>query len=424
MSEIARDIQSNIFIRGLSGASPELPLEFEALEAAAREKMSPEAFAYVAGGAGRESTIDKNSRDFDDFSLVPKMLKGYQSVDTSIELLDRKYSTPFLLSPIGVLSMAHPKADLAVAKAASETAVPMIFSNQASVPMEDCAAVMGDQDRWFQLYYSQEKGLVKSLLERAEKAGCSAIVVTLDTTRLGWRPRDLELAYLPFLRGMGIAQYTSDPVFQKMLDEGRGQALKDAPQPSINLNTLSAIWQQKSNYPAPWTKKLFSDRPMRAVRLFINTYSRPDLSWDDLPFIRECTKLPVILKGIVHPDDAEKAKDQGMDGIIVSNHGGRQVDGAISTVKMLPKIMERVGTDFPVIFDSGIRSGAHALKALSLGAKAVCIGRPFVYALALNGKKGVKDLLNYYRASLELNMSLAGCKKISDLGPQLFESYL
>lgn len=420
MPEAARDIQSHIFIEGLSGKKLDIPIRYEDLESAARQKLSPEAFAYVAGGAGRERTIQHNRDDFDRYRIAPRMLQGHEEVDTSIQLFGKTIPHPFLLSPIGALKMVHPKADLEVAKAAAESKVPMIFSSQASVEMEKCASVMGDAERWFQLYYSQSDELAKSMVKRAEDSGCSAIVVTLDTTRLGWRPRDLELAYLPFLRGIGIAQYTSDPVFQKMLDEGRGKALQDKPKPSISLKTLSALWQQKSNYPAPWSQKLFSDRPMRAVRLFINTYSRPDLSWDDLSSIRKWTDLPILLKGIVHPLDAQKAKSEGFDGIILSNHGGRQVDGGVSTISILPDVIQQVGKEFPVLFDSGIRSGVHAMKALALGAHAVCIGRPFVYAMALKGSEGISELLDHYLAGLQLNMGLSGCSEIADLTPDIF----
>ena len=422
MSGQARHIISRIFIEGLSGKKPDLPIQYEELKEAARQKISPEAFAYVEGSADHESTKARNTKAFDKYRIIPKMLQGHKEVDISVELFGKKLANPFLISPIGALKMVHPLADLAVAEACAEQEVPMIFSSQGSIPMEDCAHAMGDKTRWFQLYYSQSDELAKSMVQRAERSGCSAIVITLDTTRLGWRPRDLDLAYLPFLRGIGIAQYTSDPVFQQMLDEGKGSSLDDAPQPSVSLQTLKALWQQKSNYPAPWSKKLFSDRPMRAVRLFINTYSRPDLNWEDLQRIKQWTDLPIILKGIVHPDDAAMARSKGFDGIILSNHGGRQVDGATSTIEMLPKVVEKVGNDFPVIFDSGIRSGTHAMKALALGAKAVCIGRPFVYALALAGKKGVSQLIEYYKASLELNMSLAGCSDIDKLQPEIFAS--
>lgn len=421
MSNQARQTQSHIYIHGLSGKKPSIPFHFEELERLAQNQLSAEAFAYVAGGAGREDTELRNREAFRQYHILPKMLDGKVEADLSIELFGDTYQHPFFLAPIGVLDMAYPKGDQLTARAAAATETPMIFSNQASAPMEECAREMGNHPRWFQLYWSQSDELVQSLVQRAEKTGAKAIVVTLDTTQLGWRPRDLKLAYLPFLRGMGIAQYTSDPVFQKMLDKGAGKALANAPQPRFNLTTLRNALAQKRNYPGSFWSNLFSDRATRAVRLFINIYARPDLSWEDLPKLRSYTSLPIVLKGIMHEDDAQKAKDLGMDGIIVSNHGGRQVDGAAAALTALPRITQRVGRDFPVMMDSGIRSGTDAMKALALGAKAVCIGRPYVYALGIGGQSGVEDLIRYYRAELELNMSLSSVRAVSDLDPHIFE---
>ena len=334
--------------------------------------------------------------------------------DLSIELFGKKLSTPFLTAPIGVLEMAHKEADIAVAKATSSMDIPMIFSNQASVPMEDCAAVMGAGPRWFQLYWSKSNDLVASLVSRAEACGCDAIVVTLDTTMLGWRIRDLDLAYLPFLQGKGIAQYISDPVFQKLVDEMPDED-PDGLKPPINLNTLGNISALMKRYPGSTVGNFKSKRPLKAVRQFIGVYSRPSLTWDDLPFLRKHTSLPILLKGILHPEDAQKAVDAGIDGIIVSNHGGRQVDGSVSAIAALPEVVRAVNNNIPVIMDSGIRGGADAFKAIALGAKAVCIGRPYVYALALAGMEGVKQVLQYFVADFELTMGLAGCTSISEI---------
>lgn len=402
----APDRQKEIYIKGISGDKPKVPTEFRNLETKAETKMTPEAFAYIAGGAGLEDTMAENRRQFNQWRILPKMLKDVSERDTSIELFSKKLPTPLLTCPIGVLEMAHKDADLAVAKATSSLNIPMIFSNQASTPMEECAAVMGDSPRWFQLYWSKNNDLVASLVERAEKCGCDAIAITLDTTILGWRPRDLNLGYLPFLKAKGIAQYTSDPVFQEMIKNP-----EDAPaiKPRITWDTIDHMLQVRS-------KKLGAmPNALTAIRTFTGTYSRPSLTWEDIPFIREHTKLPIVLKGIMRADDAKKAVDEGIDGIIVSNHGGRQVDGSISSIEALPSVVDAVNDQIPVLMDSGIRSGADVFKALALGARATCIGRPYVYGLAIDGEAGVREVLQNFISEFELTMGLSGCKDISEI---------
>jgi lactate 2-monooxygenase len=308
--------------------------------------------------------------------------------------------------------MVHEKADLAVARAASSENIPFIFSNQASFSMERCSSVMGRSPRWFQLYWSTNNDLVKSFVARAEKCGCDAIVLTLDTTRLGWRPRDLDMDYLPFLRGKGIAQYTSDPVFNHMM-ESLPAGNRDAR--GVTLNSLKVLFQMSKNYPGSFWKNLFSDKPRKAVKTFIETYSRPSLTWKDLSFLRSLTDLPIILKGILDKHDAQKAIQTNMDGIIVSNHGGRQVDGCISSIEALPGITEAVQGRIPILLDSGIRGGSDMFKALALGADAVLIGRPYVYALALAGEAGVREIIQNLRADFELTMGLSGLKSVKDI---------
>jgi lactate 2-monooxygenase len=412
----ALERQKQIYVEGMSGKKPLVPINFQQLEKKAKEKMSPEAFAYVAGGAGIEDTIQNNRSDFAKWKIIPRMLRNVSERDTSIELFGQKMSSPLLLSPVGVLDLAHKEANIGVAKAAAETNIPMIFSNQASAPMEATAKVMGDAPRWFQLYWSKSNDLVASLVQRAEACGCSAIVITLDTTMLGWRIQDLDLAYLPFLRGRGIAQYTSDPIFQKLMDE---EEEDDQNARKITFKTISNLIELMRNYPGGFWKNLQSKRPLKAVRKFINIYSRPSLTWDDLPFLREHTKLPIILKGILHPNDAALAVDHGIDGIIVSNHGGRQVDGSISTIEALPDIIQAVNGEIPVLMDSGVRGGADMFKAIALGAKAVCIGRPFVYGLAIAGQKGVEEVINNFKADFELTMGLAGCRSVSEITKEM-----
>ncbi len=411
--DMGRKRQSEIYVSGMSGIAPPVPVSIAKLEAAAREAMSREGYAYMAGGAGTESTIQSNRDAFKRWRIVPRMLRDVSVRDTSIELFGQRLPSPFLLAPIGVLEMAHPEADLAVARAAASETVPMIFSNQASYPMESCAAAMGDSPRWFQLYWSRMDDLVESFVQRAEACGCSAIVLTLDTTMLGWRIRDLDLAYLPFLRGKGIAQYTSDPVFLRSLEN----AVESEASASRRLTPrlILAALQMASAFPGGLRAGLRNSVARKAVQQFIGTYSRPSLTWDDLNFLREKTKLPILLKGILHPDDARRAIDQGMNGLIVSNHGGRQVDGAIASLDALPPIIEAVAGQVPVLLDSGIRSGADAFKALALGAKAVCIGRPYAYGLAAGGEEGVRNVLQNFKADFDLTMGLAGCTSVDEI---------
>lgn len=406
--------QKSIYLGGIAGKRPVIPVDSQTLQLRAKNKLSPEAFAYIAGGAGKESTIVDNHDAFQRWQIVPRMLRDVSQRDTSVELFGRKFVSPLLLCPIGVLDLVHAQADLAVARAAASENTPMIFSNQASIPMERCAEAMGDSPRWFQLYWSKSNDLVASLVQRAESCGCGAIVITLDTTLLGWRVRDLDLAYLPFLQGRGIAQYTSDPVFldqlQNLPDEAPGAGKR-----TVNYNSLRSLYRMTRNFPGGFFANLKSGLPMKAVRHFIATYSRPSLTWQELDFVRQHTSLPILLKGILHPDDAQRALDAGIDGIIVSNHGGRQVDGAISSLQALPKIVKVIQNKIPVLMDSGIRCGADIFKAISLGASAVCLGRPYVYGLALGGEHGVREVIRNIKADFELTMALAGCTKISDI---------
>jgi len=409
----ALDWQRKIYLSGFAGILPSVKMDFANLEESARKHMSEAAFAYIAGGAGNEKTMSSNREAFDRVRIIPRMLCDVGERNIGITLFGQQLPSPFLLCPVGVTEMVHKDGDLAVARAAAELSVPYIFSNQASYSMESCAAVMNNSPRWFQLYWSKSNDLVASFVKRAENCGCSAIVVTLDTTMLAWRPRDLNLGYLPFMEGKGIAQYTSDPVFQKMLDEPDDST---ALEQKRNLNTIRGLITMVNKYPGNgFFRKLRSGRPIKAVRKFVSTYSNPSTTWADLTFLRSQTKLPIVLKGILNADDARQALDAGMDGIIVSNHGGRQVDGSIASLEALPEIIKAVGGKVPVLLDSGIRGGADVFKALALGATAVCIGRPYVYGLAIAGEAGVSEVLRNFIADFELTMGLAGCKNISEI---------
>ncbi|HTT30583.1 MAG TPA: lactate 2-monooxygenase [Solirubrobacteraceae bacterium] len=407
--------QTRIYLDGVSGRRPRVPLDADRLETAARKRMRPEAFAYVAAGAGNERTLAANRSAFDRWRIVPRMLRDVERRDTSVELLGQRLPSPFLLAPVGVLELAHPEADCAVARAARDTGTTMVFSNQASKPMEGLARILEDSAHWFQLYWSRSDALVESLAARAERCGCSAIVITLDTTMLGWRSRDLEGGYLPFLHGKGIAQYTSDPVFTQLVSEGPVESSEQQPRPT--LAALRTLIELTRAYPDGFVRTLLSGRGRAAVQRFTEIYSRPSLTWDTLAFLRERTSLPIVLKGILHPDDAARAVAEGIDAVIVSNHGGRQVDGAIATLEALPAVVAAVDGRIPVLLDSGVRGGADVFKALALGARAVLIGRPYVYGLAIAGRTGVREVIENVAADFDLTMGLAGCRSVSEIGP-------
>ena len=417
---ISRRTQSEIYRAGISGTRPVVPIDSDALESAARKALSVEAFAYIAGGAGSEATVRANRAAFDRWQIWPRPLNDVAERDLSVEFLGRTRPTPLILASLGVMELAHAEADLAVARAAASMGVPYVLSNQASFPMERVAQSAPGGAHLFQLYWSSSDELNASLLARAEASGCEAIVVTLDTHLLGWRTRDLDLAYLPFTRGMGIAQYTSDPVFRRLVDErsragtGGGAAVKVTPKTiaagiSIARNGAQLTGSNRLR------DNLRSPLPRTAVETFLDVFSTPALTWDDLAMAREWTSLPIILKGIVHPDDAARALDAGMDGVWISNHGGRQIDRSVPTLDVLPQIAERVGGQMPVIFDSGVRGGADAVIALALGATVVALGRPYAYGLGIAGEQGVREVIRNVLAELDITLGLAGRTDVSGL---------
>jgi isopentenyl diphosphate isomerase/L-lactate dehydrogenase-like FMN-dependent dehydrogenase len=365
--------QLELYMAGMMQQQPSLPLAFDALEAQARSVLRPEAFDYVAGGAGVEDTMRANRTAFQRWQIVPRMLCDVSQRDLRATLFGQTLPAPVLLAPVGVLGIVHPEAEVAVAKAAAAVGLPMVLSTVASKPMEEVAAAMGPTLPWFQLYWGRNPDFTASLLQRAEAAGFRALVVTLDTKILGWRERDLQHAYLPFLYGDGLTNFFNDPVFRAALPEPPEQ------------------------------------NPTQAILYFSQIFSNPALTWGDLAWLRQCTRLPILLKGLLHPDDARLALDHGADGIIVSNHGGRQVDGAVGALDALPGVAEAVAGRVPVLFDSGIRRGADVFKAVALGAQAVLLGRPYVYGLAVGGEAGVRFILQNLLADLDLTLALSGC---------------
>ena len=411
--EFGRARQAEIYLGGLRGRRPRVPANPVELERRAKKAMSRRGFAYIAGGAGLESTVAANRSAFERWRIVPRFLNDVSARDTSVELFGRRLPAPFVLAPIGVLEMAHRQADVGAARAAAAAGVPFVISSQASYPMEEIARAMGDAPRWYQVYFSFSNELAQSFVRRAEACGCEAIVLTLDTTMLGWRLRDLDLAFLPFILGKGIAQYVSDPEFQRRLD-----GVEPPPAGRPTFAAIRALIQLARAYPGSTWRNLFSPRPRAAARLFMQIFPRPSLNWEDVAFLRETTRLPILLKGVLHPDDARRALDHGVDGIVVSNHGGRQVDGSLASLDALPAIVEAVGGRVPVLLDSGVRGGADIFKALALGARAVLIGRPYCYGLAIAGADGVRDVIGNLRADFDLTMGLAGCASVAEIGPE------
>lgn len=414
--EIGRDWLKTIFTGGLAGKKPIIPIDFELLQLEAAKKLNKKAFNYILTGAGTNQGVLNNREAFKKYGIAPPMLQGCDKPKLEIQIFGNTFPLPFYFSPIGVLELAHPEADLELARAAINTGITMVYSNQASKSMEACSKLLVNSNHWFQLYFSKSRELVESFVSRAENSACSAIVLTLDTTTLGWRTLDLENAYLPFIYGKGIAQYTSDPVFTKLMNSGNYQ---DIPNSTQHKPGMFATIEILKSYPGSIINNIKTRNPAKAIRCFLDIYSNPHLNWNDIIWLRKITKLPLILKGILREDDARKALDHGIDGIVVSNHGGRQIDHVVSSLDALWQIKKTLPPEYPVFLDSGIRSGTDVFIALALGANAVGLGRPYVYALALKGHLGVETLVQNIATELMITMSLCGCKSIDDIKPDL-----
>ncbi len=364
--------QYEIYLRGMAGETPDFPMSWAALEAAASAAMDEGANGYVFGSAGTEDTEDENRRGFKRHRIVPRMLRDVSARDLRVELFGVEHSAPLLLAPIGVQTIVHPDGELAAARGAAAGGIGYTASTASAYTLEEIAEAGGDAHHWYQLYWPKDPEMCASFVSRAEAAGYGAIVVTLDTGLLAWRPRDLQQAYLPFLKSVGIANYLSDPVFRAAL-------------------------------PAPP-----EEDPQAAIGHFVLNFSNPALTWKDLASLREMTSLPIVLKGINHPDDARLAQEHGVDGVLVSNHGGRQVDGALAAIDALPDVVAAVGDELTILFDSGVRSGADVVKALALGAQAVLLGRPYLWGMALDGAEGVHQVVRNMLAELDLTLALSG----------------
>jgi L-lactate dehydrogenase (cytochrome) len=375
------DYYREIYALGLGGETPSIPVPVAELERLAAEAMDERTANYVFAGAGSENTIDANREAFRRHRIVPRMLRDVAERDLSTTLLGAAMPAPLMLAPIGVQKVVHPDGELATARAAASLGLPMIASTASAFTMEEIAEAGGEAPRCFQLYWPNDRELAASFVGRAEAAGYGALVLTVDTFVPGWKPRDLQQAWLPFLNGVGVANYFQDPVFRAALDET----------PEENVGA--------------------------ATGHFLGIQANPSLSWDDLAWLREQTELPILIKGIQHVDDALEAAARGIDGIVVSNHGGRQVDGAIASLDALPAIAEAAGDDLAILFDSGVRGGSDAIKALALGADAVCLGRPYIWGLALEGQQGVETVLKMVLAEFDLTMALCGYTSPGQLSP-------
>ena len=378
---VARELE--IYQLGLVGKRLSVPSTIALLEQKAKETLDPSAYDYVAGAAGGESTMRANAEAFYRWRIVPRMLRNVSARDMSVEVLGANLPFPVLLGPVGVQGIIHEEAEAATGRAAASLELPFVLSTVSSQTLEQVAQTMGAAPRWFQLYWGKNPDLTASMLQRAEKSGYSALIVTLDTFMLGWRERDLERGYLPFFSTEGLSNYFSDSVFRA--------ALREPPEKN----------------------------PAEAVRLWASIFGNAALTWEDLKFLRQHTKLPIVLKGILHSDDAARAIDSGVDGIIVSNHGGRQVDGAIASLDALPAVVKRAGGKIPVLFDGGIRRGSEIIKALALGARAVLIARLYAWGLAVSGEAGVRDAILNLLADFDLSMALSGFTSPRELSPDI-----
>jgi lactate 2-monooxygenase len=385
MAQPYGDYQSEIYAGALQGKLPDLPMAYAELEERARQVLSPSVWSYTAGGAGDEATQRANVEAFGRWGLIPRMLVGAKQRDLSVNLFGHQLASPLLLAPIGVLGMCAQDGhgDLATARASAELGVPMIASTLSVDPVEDVGKELGDTPGFFQLYTPTDRELAGSLVRRAEAAGFRGLVVTLDTWIPGWRPRDLANGNFPQLRGHCLTNYFTDPVFRSRLAQPPEQD------------------------------------PGAAILHWAGIFGNP-LTWDDLPWLRSLTDLPLILKGLCHPQDVRRAKDAGVDGIYCSNHGGRQANGGLPTLDALPGVVE-AADGLPVLFDSGVRSGADVVKALALGATAVAIGRPYAYGLALGGTAGLVHVLRSLLAEADLIMAVDGYPNLASLTPEALQ---
>lgn len=373
------DWQYQIYEAGTKGESPPWPVNEPELQARAQQVMSPEAWAYVAGNAASGATTRANAEAFQKVFLVPRVLQDPSKRTHSTTILGSRLPVPIMLAPIGVMKLIHPQGEVGAARAAATLGLGFVHSTASTTTMEEIAAAAPNTPRWYQMYIPKDRQLALSFIHRAEQCRYQAIVITLDTTTRAWRPLDLNLGHLPFLHGNGIANYLADPVFRAAL----------AVPPEKDMAAAIRHWRTVS--------------------------ADPSIDWETIRWVRSQTELPLILKGILHPEDARKAMEAGVNGIVVSNHGGRQLDGAIASLEALPAIVAAVQQKMTILFDSGIRCGADVVKALALGAEAVFLGRPWVWGLAVGGEEGVVHALKCFLADYDVTLGLLGHKSPAGL---------
>lgn len=372
------DYYRQIYAMGVGGQKPSLPVVWADLERAAFDALDDRARGYLFGSAGTEDTTLANREAFRRWRIVPRMLRDVAVRDLATTLLGSEQIAPVMLAPIGVQGLFHEDGELAAARGAGALGLGLVASSVTDHSLEEIAAAHGDFPHWFQLYWPNDPEIAESMVKRAEATGYGAIVVTVDNAFPGWKPRDLQQAYLPGLEGKGVANYLNDPAFQARLSN--------------------------------------PDDPGEAIGMFLTVFPNPSLTWEDLDWLRETTTLPILLKGVLHPDDAIEARDRGVNGLVISNHGGRQIDGEIASLDALPEIADAVGDDLTLLLDSGVRSGADAFRALALGADAVLLGRPYIWGMALEGAQGVETVIRMFLAELDLTMALSGLTSPLDIG--------
>ncbi|KAF8194354.1 oxidoreductase [Mycena galopus ATCC 62051] len=400
--------------RGRKGVEPLGTVVFDEIEAKAKEKLKDYggAFMYAGGSAGTNSTYRGNQRAFEKYRIVPRMLVDATTRSLETTIFGVKYPSPIFIAPIGVQGIFSAEAELGAARAAKNIGVPFIMSTASTRSIEDVAEANGDGHRWYQLYWPAGKDVLLSILSRAKASGFTALVVTLDTMLLGWRPHDLETSYIPFGHGVGVQVGMSDPVF--MARHGR-EPIKN-PRPKFPYDS------------AAMDKACLAGDPEALDGMFLGMEWLKECnsglfhSWEDLRFIRENWEGPLVLKGIQSVPDAEKALDYGVDGIIVSNHGGRQVDGAIPSLYALARIMRsptvkaaQAAGKLTILFDSGIRTGPDIIKAMALGAQGVLLGRPWLYGGIIAGQAGIEQVLKHTLTDLDTTLGLAGFASLSEI---------
>ncbi|MEK5484978.1 alpha-hydroxy acid oxidase [Lysinibacillus sp. FSL M8-0355] len=365
----------DLLLKNITAQAP-FPICFADLEKAVAEKIEAGPFGYIRSGAGGEQTLRNNRAAFEKYSIVPRFLKDVSNVQTSINLFGKTYPTPLLFAPVGMNGMVHDEGELAVVRAAEHLNMPYIQSTVSTYALEEVAQAAPSATKWFQLYWSTNEEIAFSMVARAEAAGFEAIVLTVDTVMLGWREEDVRNQFSPLKLGYARGNYMNDPVFTATLPDDSFESY---------------------------------------VQGVLQNVFHPTLNWAHVRELKKCTNLPILLKGILHPEDAKLAIDNGIDGIIVSNHGGRQLDGVIGSLDALPAIVKAVNGQIPIILDSGVYRGMDALKALALGADAVAIGRPFVYGLALEGQQGVEKVMTNLYDELKVSIALAGATSVKGL---------